>query len=383
MLSSSGHHEVTPIQANLAEKRKLTTIFYVVLVIMSLILVALTIWGAYVVRDWKVDVNDDVNDDQGYPYRLPDTIVPRHYDIEIEPQDGATSFNGVVSIRLEVREVTNLVELSAEEMQFVAIIKATEDQKKEHTKNGVLPSVNGKLSGISIVSEKSSSEVELNGFSTKILEKYRKIQVYTKTNLEKGAFYTLRIEYQAPIRTDMRGFYSSKAADGSTVLSTQFESEDGRAAIPLFDEPKFKATYQMTITTKLKDEKTRVLFNTDEIGRTTLPDGRVKVKFDKTPLMSTYLIAFIIGQYDYIEQTEGKIRHRIYTPVGKAEQGRAALEASIKVTKFFQDLYQVEYPINKMDHISIPSFASGVSYFRVEFLILVVGNGKLWINHLS
>nr|CAG4716386.1 unnamed protein product [Naegleria fowleri] len=339
------------------QRKTLNLIYYCSIALFGFIFILLASWGAYRLQfagKGKPIIQDE------FPYRLPDNISPTHYDIQLELQaDNSATFNGRVSIYLKVIEATKTIVLSAEELQFVALIKANADQKNEHNKTGIVPSVNGKIEGVSLVNSKTNAAMELTGFSTADLVKYRKIQVYSKQALEKNGQYSLTIDYIGLIRNDMRGFYQSKAADGSLVLSTQMESEDGRAAIPLFDEPRFKATFQMTITTPVKNDKTRILFNTDEISRSTLSDGRVKVKFDKTPLMSTYLIAFIIGQYDYIEKSADGIRHRIYTPVGKEEQGRDALEAAVKITKFFTDLYGVKYPINKMDQIAIPSFASG------------------------
>ena len=338
------------------ERKKTNLIYYCILGIFALVFLFLACWGAYRLHNRKINSQTKAE----YPFRLPGNIVPHHYDIQLEPHANDNyTFTGKVAIQIEVKQSTDCVVLNAEDLQFKAVLNANNDQKSTYTETGIINAVDGVIQGITLFNTNSSQTVALSTFSTASMKEYRIIKVCPANQLERSHFYLLTIEYSGPIRSDMRGFYRSKASDGSLVLSTQFESEDGRAAIPMFDEPKFKATFQMTIITPVTDDKTRILFNTDEIERTTLSDGRVKVKFDKTPLMSSYLVAFIIGQYDYVEEYADGIRHRVYTPVGKAEHGRFSLGVAVKVTKFFTETYQVKYPISKMDQIAIPDFESG------------------------
>jgi len=73
--------------------------------------------------------------------------------------------------------------------------------------------------------------------------------------------------------------------------------------------------------------------------------------------MSTYLVAFVIGEYDYIEINDANgIKIRVYTPVGKKEHGQFALETASKILPFYTDYFQVRYPIVKLDQIAIPDF---------------------------
>ena len=89
------------------------------------------------------------------------------------------------------------------------------------------------------------------------------------------------------------------------------------------------------------------------------PNLRV-VKFDRTPIMSTYLVAFVVGEFDYVEErsTDG-VLVRVYTPVGKKEQGRFGLYVAAKVLPYYKEYFGVEYPLSKMDLVVIANFAAG------------------------
>lgn len=84
------------------------------------------------------------------------------------------------------------------------------------------------------------------------------------------------------------------------------------------------------------------------------------VKFDRTPIMSTYLVAYVVGKFDYLEDrsTDG-ILVRVYTPVGKKEQGRFGLHVATKILPYFKEYFGIEYPLPKMDLVAVPDFLCG------------------------
>uniref|UniRef100_A0A8C7YTA0 Puromycin-sensitive aminopeptidase n=1 Tax=Oryzias sinensis TaxID=183150 RepID=A0A8C7YTA0_9TELE len=120
-----------------------------------------------------------------------------------------------------------------------------------------------------------------------------------------------------------------------------------------------KATFDITLIVP----KDRVaLSNMNVIERKPHPDDEnlVEVKFATTPIMSTYLVAFVIGEYDHVEsQSSDGVTVRVYTPVGKAEQGKFALEVATKTLPFYKDYFNVPYPLPKIDLIAIADFAAG------------------------
>lgn len=88
--------------------------------------------------------------------------------------------------------------------------------------------------------------------------------------------------------------------------------------------------------------------------------GNRILKFQESPIMSTYLVAFIVGQFDFVEgKTKEGVIIRVYTPPGKKEKGRFALDVGIQVLSYFSDYFHIPYPLPKLDMIAIADFAAG------------------------
>ncbi|KAG7274972.1 hypothetical protein CRUP_001065 [Coryphaenoides rupestris] len=134
---------------------------------------------------------------------------------------------------------------------------------------------------------------------------------------------------------------------------------DARRAFPCWDEPAIKATFDIMLVVP----KDRVaLSNMNVVDRKPHAQDAdlVEVKFATTAIMSTYLVAFVIGEYDFVEaQSSDGVLVRVYTPVGKAEQGNFALEVATKTLPFYKDYFNVPYPLPKIDLIAIADFAAG------------------------
>ncbi|KAL6057849.1 Aminopeptidase [Balamuthia mandrillaris] len=158
----------------------------------------------------------------------------------------------------------------------------------------------------------------------------------------------------------MKGFYRSKYTNAkgeeAFMAVTQFEATDARRAFPCWDEPALKATFDVTITALNHFD---VLSNMPLIDK--VQEGEFKtVKFATTPIMSTYLLAFVVGEFDYLEDTTTNgVVVRVYTPKGKKEQGRFGLDVAVKTLPFYEDYFKISYPLPKCDLIAIPDFAAG------------------------
>ncbi|XP_009980887.1 PREDICTED: puromycin-sensitive aminopeptidase-like protein, partial [Tauraco erythrolophus] len=156
-----------------------------------------------------------------------------------------------------------------------------------------------------------------------------KVTLSFPSTLQKGTG-TLKIDFVGELNDKMKGFYRSKyttpTGDTRYAAVTQFEATDARRAFPCWDEPAIKATFDISLVVP----KDRVaLSNMNVIDRKPYPDDEnlVEVKFARTPTMSTYLVAFVVGEYDFVEaRSLDGVLVRVYTPVGKAEQGKFALE---------------------------------------------------------
>ncbi|XP_076380001.1 puromycin-sensitive aminopeptidase isoform X3 [Megalopta genalis] len=159
----------------------------------------------------------------------------------------------------------------------------------------------------------------------------------------------------------MKGLYRSKYTrlDGSVEYAavTQFESTDARRCFPCWDEPSHKATFDIVLNVPLG---LTALSNMPVKKKETSQDSMETYHFETTSIMSTYLVAIVIGEFDYIEdKSRDGVLVRVYTPKSKTEQGRFALETSVKMLPYYKDYFGIAYPLPKIDLIAIADFSSG------------------------
>jgi len=145
----------------------------------------------------------------------------------------------------------------------------------------------------------------------------------------------------------------------------QFEATDARRAFPCWDEPAFKATFQLVATIPLVNERNMLAVSNTPVTETTefLHDGgRYKTyTFAPTPKMSTYLLALVVGEFDVVSAFSDKnqIQTSVYTMPGKGSKGKFCLSTALEALDFFIDFYGVKYPLPKSDLLAIPDFAAG------------------------
>jgi aminopeptidase 2 len=201
--------------------------------------------------------------------------------------------------------------------------------------------------------------------------------------LSKGSKAKLTMVFSGVLNDNMAGFYRSsfKNEDGSTswMATTQMEPTDARRAFPCFDEPALKATFAVTL---VADEKMTCLSNMD-VASEKIVDSKVSggkrkaIKFNNSPLMSTYLLAFVIGELNYIETNAFRVPVRVYAPKDKnIEHGRFPLDLAAKTLEFYEKTFNSPFPLPKMDMVAIPDFSAGamenwglITYRVVDLLI--------------
>ena len=185
----------------------------------------------------------------------------------------------------------------------------------------------------------------------------------------------LSIRYAGTMNNSMAGFYRSKYKPAVTpvdsvpmdgehhvMFSTQFESSDARRALPCFDEPNLKATFDVSI--EIPEDQT-ALSNMPEKEVKRGKAGLKTVVFERTPVMSTYLLAWAFGDFEYVEgytqrKYQGKqLPCRVYTTRGLKEQGRFALENCHQVVDYFSEIFKIDYPLPKMDLLAVHEFSHG------------------------
>ena len=158
----------------------------------------------------------------------------------------------------------------------------------------------------------------------------------------------------------MAGFYRSTYKDVNgkekIVASTQFEALDARRAFPCVDEPAAKATFVVTLVVPADLE---CFSNMPESKRITLGDSKVEISFLESPKMSTYLLAFCVGEFDFVQaQTEHGVLVKVYAPRGRSGSCQYALDCAVKSLDAYNDFFGVKYPLPKLDMVAIPEFVS-------------------------
>ncbi|KAK8141999.1 hypothetical protein G3M48_009488 [Beauveria asiatica] len=204
--------------------------------------------------------------------------------------------------------------------------------------------------------------------------------------------YRLVINYKGTLNAQSMGFYRAqykalseppasvaRAENGSPcIVCTQFQPIGARRAFPCFDEPNMKATFSLDI--ELPADQTTVS-NMPVAATEATVEGRKRVSFETTPVMSTYLLAWAVGDLKYIETLTAheyrgsKIPVRFYATAGLEQQGRFAIEEAAKVLDFFSETFDIEYPLAKMDLLAIPEFSFGA----MENWGLITGKANILI----
>ena len=172
---------------------------------------------------------------------------------------------------------------------------------------------------------------------------------------------TLSLRFTGVLNEQLFGFYRAtyQGPDGQpkVMATTQFEATDARRAFPCWDEPAVKATFECALVVPAR---LSAVSNTSIVSETPEGDGLKRVQFGETPPMSTYLLAFIVGELESIEgRSQDGTLIRVLTTPGKVEQGRFALDTALRLLTYYNDYFGIPYPLDKLDHLAIPDFAAG------------------------
>ena len=201
--------------------------------------------------------------------------------------------------------------------------------------------------------------------------KYDKITQRTTVSLNKtipaGSKAQLVQTFKGHLNDNMAGFYRSSYTDNASgdkkyIATTQMEPTDARRAFPCFDEPSLKATFDITL---IAEKHLTCLSNMDVASEKDVQSSRGSgakkaVTFNRTPLMSTYLLAFIVGELKHIETTAFRVPIRVYaTPDNNIEHGRFSLDLAARTLDFYEKTFDSKFPLPKMDMIAIPDFSAG------------------------
>ena len=167
----------------------------------------------------------------------------------------------------------------------------------------------------------------------------------------------LEIAFNGEILERLRGFYRSEK-DGVRYAATQFEAADARRAFPCFDEPEFKARFALTLVVP---SGVTAVSNGPPLHTRTLPNGGTEIRFEETPPISSYLVAYCVGPFDAtpMAATPSGVPVRVVLPRGMADKGVYARDAHVRSLAYLEEYTAIPYPYTKVDAIGVPDFEAG------------------------
>jgi len=257
------------------------------------------------------------------PGKLPKTVVPTAYDIHLVTDIAKHAFSGSETVRVIVRKATARVALNTLDM---------------------------------IVSSASA-----DGHSATKITTDNKAQVTTLSFAKPLAVGThaLRLAYTGTMQRSPEGLFYQPYRDATgdhVMISTQFESTDARRMFPSWDEPAFRATYQLEAAVP---KAWMAVSNTPILSEKPAANDLKTVRFARTPKMSSYLVVLSAGDFSAIEGTSDGVKIRVVTPKGREETGRYALESAEKILAYYDDYFGIKFPLPKLDLIAIPGGFGG------------------------
>ena len=276
------------------------------------------------------------------PGKLPKEVLPTDYSVRIIPDIDKLTFAGTETVKLNVRS---------------------------HVRQLVLNKLELKIEAASI------DGTELPASAIKTDTKNELLTLALPSELATGG-HTLTLRFAGKINQQGQGlFYMHYQEQGSgarkIMLGTQFEATDARRFFPCWDEPVFRARFQLTAVVP----ENWLAVSNMPIESEKKIDGGKEVRFAATPPMSSYLNVFVAGELDFIESRSGPTQLRVIATKGKAEMGRYALEATAQILQYYNDYFGVAYPLPKLDQIAIPGGFGGamenwggITYYESKLL---------------
>jgi len=262
------------------------------------------------------------------PYRLPRHVRPIRYDLRLEPDLATLAFAGDETVTLEIAEPTAEVVLNAIDLAFG---EATLTNSRGDS-----------LRGTPVVDEAAE-----------------RCRITFPSQITPGT-WRLRLTFTGTLNDKLRGFYRSSYKDPSgearLMAATQFEATDARRAFPCWDEPAFKAVFAVALVI---DPALTAVSNTAVVSER-VERGRKVVTFADTMKMSTYLVAFVVGELEATDAIMvGRTPVRVWCVPGKRHLAAFGHEIGVASLRFFEDYYGLPYPSDKLDLLAIPDFAAG------------------------
>ena len=260
------------------------------------------------------------------PGKLPKDVVPKHYALRIVPAATHESFEGRAQIEIEVARPVAAIELNAVDLDFDA------------------------------------ARLYSGAASTRLAAKFDPQRETVKLAHAAGPIaagrYRLDIDYTGRIARHTQGLHQvlyKQRENGQLVdkimLATHMEPVHARRLFPGWDEPVFRASFEITAVI---DEPLTAVSNMPVSSVAALPGGKKEVTFARSLPMPTYLVALFVGDLEVLEDSVDGIALRIYTVKGKSGRARYAMQATRQILPFFNEYFGVRYALPKLDQVAVP-----------------------------
>jgi aminopeptidase N len=285
--------------------------------------------------------------DASLPTQLPRTAIPHHYAITVTPHASRLTFDGTVGIDLEVIKPTRKLVLNAADLKLAS---------------ATLRAASGRTAVPARISLDSEAQTATLAFPR---------------SLAPGPYH-LDVRYSGAIHTQANGLfaldYKTKEGKDARSLFTQFEAADARRFVPSWDEPDYKATWDLTARVPAN---LMAVSNMPAASSKPLPGGLKEVSFHTTPVMSSYLLFFANGDFDRVKKPAGGREVGIVMSRGNGDKAGTALDAEAQILPYYNDYFGTPYPLPKLDNVAGPGqsqFFSAMenwgAIFTFEYAIL-------------
>jgi aminopeptidase N len=255
--------------------------------------------------------------------QLPRTAKPLHYTIHVTPDAAKLRFTAQARIEIELLQPSKNITLNAADLAFKSVTLRN-------------------AAGTSVVAKVS-------------LDAAAQTATFTLPTIMPVGKYTITADYSGKIYQQANGMFALDYKDPTgaekRALFTQFEAPDARRFVPSWDEPNYKATFALSATVPAGQ---MAVSNMPLASQKPATKGLLDVTFQTSPKMSTYLLFFSVGEFDRITKKVGPTEVGVVVGRGNGEKGRYALEASARIVEYYNDYFDVPYPLPKLDNVAAP-----------------------------
>lgn len=265
--------------------------------------------------------------------RLFKSFRPEHYEVRIQPDANTMRFTGTVVIH--GKKV------------------GRPSQRFTFHQNGLT------VTKAEIIKHEKKDDLSIPVSRINLQKSLHEVRLHTTETLHAGS-YSVRLEFEAPITKGMTGLYPcyfKHDGEEHIILATQFESHHAREVLPCIDEPEAKATFDLSVT---HPSSFTALGNSPVKHTQKIDDTTSETTFETSPRMSSYLLAFVIGElHKKSTVTSSGVDVNIWASVAQpSESFDFALDTAKRSIEFFEEYFGVPYPLPKADHVALPDFSS-------------------------